>query len=89
MSVKVFEGLVNSNKMQKTLVVSVTRKYRESRIGKIVSTRKKYKVHCEDSTVAVGDRVSFAECSPISKEKKFRFLKVVKKGDVIDPAALE
>lgn len=82
MSNKVFEGVVVSNKMQKTLVVLVSRRYRESRVGKILSTRKKYKVHCEDGTVKEGDLVSFVECRPLSKDKKFRLSKVVKRIEV-------
>ncbi len=89
MSLKTFEGVVSSNKMQKTIVVVVSRKYRESRVGKIVSARKKYKVHCEDPSVAMGDRISFVECSPISKEKKFRLLKVLRKGDAVESSSLE
>jgi small subunit ribosomal protein S17 len=81
MSRKVFEGTVASAKMQKTLVVVVTRWYRESKVGKIISAKKRYKVHCESSEVTQGDLVSFEECQPLSKDKKFRFLKVVRKGD--------
>ena len=73
MSRKVFEGTVVSDKMTKTRVVVVSRKYAESRLGKIVSSRKKYKIHCEDEAVKTGDRVSFVECRPMSKEKRFRF----------------
>lgn len=86
---KTFEGLVTSNKMQKTIVVVVQRKYRESRVGKIVSARKKYKVHSEDSTINIGDRVEFVECKPMSKDKKFRLLRVLRKGDVVAETNLE
>ena len=89
MSLKTFEGTVTSNKMQKTLVVTVTRKFREGHVGKIVSSRKKYKVHSEDSSVSVGDLVSFAECAPISKDKKFRLLKVIRKGDAVEASSLD
>jgi small subunit ribosomal protein S17 len=83
MSGKTFIGVVKSDKMQKTLVVSVDRKYKERRTGKIVSTRKKYKIHCEDnSKVKTGDTVSFTECRPISKEKSFRLVEVLKKAQV-------
>jgi small subunit ribosomal protein S17 len=82
MSLKIFEGTVVSNKMQKTLVVLVDRKYREKKLGKILSTRKKYKVHCDDSTVKEGDSVAFIECRPLSKDKKFRLSKVLKRIEV-------
>ncbi len=89
MSGKTFEGIVTSNKMTKTLVVSVTRKYREKQFGKIVSSRKKYQVHSEKSDINIGDRVSFVECRPISKNKKFRLLNVVNKSEAVLAANLE
>jgi small subunit ribosomal protein S17 len=82
MSGKTFEGTVVSNKMTKTITVTVSRKFREQRLGKIVGSRKKYKVHCEDSSVKPGDVVSFTECAPVSKDKKFRMVKVLQKADV-------
>ena len=81
MATKTFEGLVTSDKMTKTIVVLVSRKHREARTGKIVSTRKKYKVHCEDSSIKTGDKVSFVECRPMSKDKKWRFAKLLQKSD--------
>ena len=83
MAGKEFEGTVTSTKMVKTIVVSVSRKYRERRTGKIVSTRKKFKVHCEDASVKVGDLISFGACRPMSKDKKFRLLKVVVRADAV------
>ncbi len=79
---KEFSGVVTSDKMQKTLVVSVARRYKERRTGKIVSSRKKYKIHCEEQGIAVGDMVSFKESRAYSKDKKFRFLKLMKKAEV-------
>ena len=82
MAGKVFEGIVLSNKMTKTITVRVGRKFKEERTGKIVSSRTKYKVHSDDKTVKPGDVVSFTECAPISKDKKFRMIKVLSKSDV-------
>ncbi len=81
MSRKVFEGTVVSDKMNKTRTVLVARKYAETRLGKIVSSRKKYKIHCEDESIKSGDVVSFEECRPMSKDKKFRFTKLLKKSE--------
>ncbi len=80
MSARNFEGTVTSNKMAKTIVVTVTRQFQESRTGKIVYRDKKYKVHNEQPEVGVGDLIAFSECRPLSKEKKFRLLKVIKKS---------
>jgi small subunit ribosomal protein S17 len=86
---KEFFGIVSSNKMQKTIVVVVDRRYKERRTGKIVSARKKYKVHSDDSSINIGDMVSFVESRPISKDKKFRLLKVLKKTELAIEAAAE
>jgi small subunit ribosomal protein S17 len=81
MSGKEFSGIVSSNKMQKTLVVVVDRRYKERRTGKIVSARKKYKVHCEEAGLNIGDSVLFTESRAFSKDKKFRYLKTLKKAE--------
>jgi len=86
---KEFFGLVSSNKMQKTLVVVVDRRYKELRTGKIVSGRKKYKVHCEEAGINIGDMVSFTESRAFSKDKKFRFLKTLKKAELTLDAKTE
>jgi small subunit ribosomal protein S17 len=73
-------GTVTSDKMTKTLVVTSDRKYRERRTGKTVAARSKFKVHCEEGGVKTGDLIEIIECRPYSKEKKFRFLKIIKKA---------
>ena len=83
MAGKIFEGKVKSDKMDKTLVVSVHRKFREGRTGKIVQTRKNYMVHCEDESISAGDRVQFCESRPYSKNKKWRYLKVLTKAEKV------
>lgn len=89
MSNKTFEGTVLSNKMTKTIVVRVTRKFKETRTHKIVSSNKKYKVHSENPAVREGDIVSFIECRPISKEKKFRLLTIIKKAESLDNSTVD
>lgn len=89
MAGKVFEGTVVSNKMTKTIVVAVTRKFRELRTGKIVSTRKKLKVHSENDTVKPGDLVTFTGCRPMSREKRFRLLNIVKKAEVLASSTVD
>lgn len=64
------QGVVLSNKMAKTVVVAVDTKRAHPLYKKIVTSRKKYKVHTNES-LEIGDTVSFQECSPISKEKRW------------------
>jgi len=89
MAGKIFEGVVKSNKMTKTLVVQVGRRFQESRTGKIISARKTFKIHSEDNTVKQGDLVNFVECRPISKDKKFRLLTVVKRAETLESSSVD
>lgn len=66
------KGVVTSNKMDKTVVVSVTRKVRHPRYEKLVEKRKKYYAHVEGREVNEGDEVFIMECRPISKLKRWR-----------------
>jgi len=70
-------GTVVSDKMQKTLVVSVVRKFRHANYGKVITRHKKYKVHNDDLKIKSGDVVKIKEIRPISKEKKFIVLEKV------------
>ena len=71
---KVVTGRVVSDKMDKTIVVVVERQMRHRLYGKVITTRKKYKVHDEKKEFKVGDRVIFEECRPLSKEKRWRVI---------------
>lgn len=68
---KSFIGTVTSDKMDKTVVVSVVRVTRHPLYGKVIKISKKYKAHDEINDAKMGDRVRIRECRPISKEKKF------------------
>ncbi len=75
---RILEGVVVSDKMQKTIVVMVERMVEHPLYKKRVKVRKKYKVHDEKETAKVGDRVRFIETRPLSKEKRWRLLEVLK-----------
>ena len=68
---KALIGTVVSDKMDKTIVVSITRSTRHPLYGKVVNLSKKYKVHDEANAAKMGDVVRIRECRPISKEKNF------------------
>jgi small subunit ribosomal protein S17 len=67
-----FKGTVVSDKMDKTVVVSVSRFVQHPKYKKYYSIDKKYKAHDENNTYKVGDNVIIEETKPISKDKKFR-----------------
>lgn len=78
-------GVVTSNKMQKTVVVKVSRRVRHEKYGKFVTKAVKYKVHAEDHdpkkpTLNEGDLVRIAETRPASKEKRWRVVATVRKA---------
>lgn len=68
---KVLVGTITSDKMDKTVVVSVARVTRHPLYGKVIKVNKKYKAHDESNDAKLGDRVRIRECRPISKDKKF------------------
>jgi small subunit ribosomal protein S17 len=74
---KVREGVVVSNKMQKTVTVLVERTIRHPTYSKVVTRSKKFYAHNEDSTIQVGQKVRIVETRPLSKLKRWRVLEVV------------
>jgi len=75
---KIFSGIVVSTKMDKTAVVEVTRRTPHPLYKKLLKRSKKYKADTGDFKVSLGDRVKIIETRPISKDKHFRILEVVK-----------
>jgi len=77
------QGQVTSNKMDKTVVVEVVRYSRHPMYKKYVRTRAHYKAHDELNTCKIGDQVEIEECRPMSREKRWKLVRVVKRS-VID-----
>ena len=75
MSKKQLQGLIVSDKMDKTVVVRVERIKRHPKYKKSYGIHKRYKAHDEHNEYKVGDRVIIEEYRPISKEKKWRVIK--------------
>jgi len=78
---KILRGTVVSDKMDKTVVVSVERVFQHPLYKKTIKTRKKYKAHDEENICQLGDMVEIIESSPISKTKRWKVLRIVKEGD--------
>ncbi|HBW73675.1 MAG: 30S ribosomal protein S17 [Candidatus Magasanikbacteria bacterium GW2011_GWA2_45_39] len=72
---KVFTGIVTSAKMPKTLVVKVEKVKKHPKYLKFYTVHSKFKVHYTSGTYAHGDKVSFIECRPLSKDKRWRIFK--------------
>ncbi len=71
---KKFSGVVVSNKNDKTAIVVVERTKVNAKYHKRYTVSKKYKVHDENNSCQVGDKVNFVECRPISRDKKWRIV---------------
>ena len=71
---KLLKGVVVSDKMDKTVVVSVSRFVKHPLYGKFYKVSKKYKAHDEDNVYKTGDKVEIVETKPISKDKRFKVI---------------
>ena len=77
---KVREGLVVSDKMNKTVVVAVEDRFKHPLYGKVVRRTSKLKAHDEQNTAGVGDRVLLMETRPMSATKRWRVVEVLEKA---------
>src|ERR1043165_711413 len=80
-------GEVISNKMAKTIIVRVERRFPHRRYKKVVTGYKKFYAHDEKSEAKVGDRVRIEETRPLSKTKRWRLVAVVEKSSGVTPVA--
>jgi small subunit ribosomal protein S17 len=77
---KSLQGVVVSNKMERTSVVAVERSMKHPLYGKILRKTKRYKAHDEKNECQVGDAVRIMECRPLSKDKRFRVMQITKRA---------
>ena len=75
---KVLNGIVVSDKPNKTITVLVERKYQHPLLKKVMKARKKYNAHDENNKFKTGDKVSIIESRPFSKNKKFEVIEETK-----------
>ena len=79
---KVMIGTVTSDKMDKTVVVSVETSVRHPIYGKIVKRTYKLKAHDEENSCKQGDRVKVMETRPLSKDKRWRVVETIEKAEI-------
>ena len=75
-----FVGLVTSDKMDKTIVVTIATKKMERLYKKYVTRTKKYMAHDENNDAHIGDTVRIVECRPLSKKKCWRLAEIVERA---------
>lgn len=77
---KTMTGIVVSDKMDKTIVVSVATAAKHGVYGKTIKVTKKYKAHDEKNECGVGDKVMIEESRPLSKEKRWAVAEIIQKA---------
>ena len=77
---KIREGLVVSDKMDKTVVVAVEDRVKHALYGKIIRRTTKYKAHDESNACGIGDRVRLMETRPLSATKRWRIVEILEKA---------
>jgi len=83
---RVIQGTVVSNKMDKTVVVTVERRKMHRLYHKVMSLTQRFKAHDEENACRLGDLVRIQECRPVSKEKRWRVIEILSRGDVAEVA---
>jgi len=78
---KIYSGKVVSDKMDKTVVVAVTRTFQHPLYKKTVKKVTKFKAHDADNKCQMGDKVQIIESRPLSKDKRWEVIKIMESGD--------
>ncbi|MCX6258795.1 MAG: 30S ribosomal protein S17 [Bacteroidia bacterium] len=76
---KVFVGVVVSNKMDKSIVITVKRKIKHTKYGKFINRTSKFIAHDEKNECNIGDTVKIMETRPLSKSKRWRLVEIVER----------
>ena len=77
---KIREGLVVSNKMNKTVVIAIVERVRHPKYDKFITRTKKLYAHDETNDAKIGDRVRVMETRPMSKQKRWRLIEVLERA---------
>jgi len=86
---KILIGTVTSDKMQKTIVVEVTRKKAHPLYGRVISIRKKFYAHDEKNEAHIGDVVRIEESRPLSRLKRWTLKEIVRKTALVPEVAAD
>jgi len=82
-SQKTLQGVVTSNKMQKSITVMIERRVKHPLYGKIIKRSTKLSVHDEANECGIGDTVLIEQCAPVSKNKSWKLVSVVEKSTAV------
>lgn len=80
---KTRQGVVVSDRMDKTVVVSISKKVKHPKYEKYVTRRDKYKAHDEQNEAKIGDTVEIVETRPLSRHKRWRLSRIVERAPIV------
>ena len=86
MSARVLQGVVVSDKMDKTVVVDVSRRKQHPLYRKVINRSRRFKAHDDANACNVGDVVRILETRPLSRGKRWRVIEILQRGDVAEVA---
>ncbi len=84
MSARILQGVVVSDKMDKTVVVNVARRKQHALYRKVINRSKRFKAHDAENECNTGDIVRILETRPMSKGKRWRVIEILERGDVAE-----
>lgn len=84
MSARILQGVVVSDKMDKTVVVNVARRKQHPLYRKVINRSRRFKAHDAANECNIGDVVRILETSPISRDKHWRVIEILERGDVAE-----
>ncbi len=84
MSARILQGVVVSDKMDKTVVVNVARRQPHPLYRKVINRSRRFKAHDAANECSLGDVVRIIETSPISKDKRWRVIEILERGNVAE-----
>ena len=79
---RVLQGVVSSDKMAKTITVTIERQYKHPKYQKYIRANNKVHAHDEQGDAHLGDTVEIVECRPLSKIKRWRLLRVLTRAEI-------
>lgn len=77
---RVMQGIVHSDRMEKTITVDVERRFKHSKYGKYIKRTNRFVAHDAEGAARIGDRVEIVETRPLSKTKRWRLLNVLERA---------
>jgi len=80
---RTLQGVVTSNKAEKSATVTISRRVKHPLYGKIINRSTKLSIHDETNECGIGDTVLIEQCAPVSKTKSWKLVKVVEKSTAV------